>query len=42
LNNYKSDYAQMREQMFYNQNVPEFEALIDRLNDLKIRIIKLK
>ena len=35
--NYKSDYAQMKEQMIYDDNAPEFETLIKRLNDLLIQ-----
>lgn len=40
--NYKSDYAQMKEQMIYDDNAPEFETLIKRLNDLLIRVKKLR
>jgi len=39
---WKSDYAQMLEDMIYEESKPTFEQLIDSLNELKIALQKLK
>lgn len=40
--NYKMDYSQMKEQMIYGDDVPEFEVLMSRLTELMSRIKELK
>jgi hypothetical protein len=39
---YRKDYSQMKEQMIYGHNIPEFEVLISRLTELKTRIKEIK
>ncbi|MEO7044512.1 MAG: nucleotidyl transferase AbiEii/AbiGii toxin family protein [Ferruginibacter sp.] len=41
MERYKNDYAQMKEQMIYGENVPEFETLILRLKVLLEKIKRL-
>lgn len=42
LDAFKKDYNQMREQMIYGENIPDFELLIDRLKELLNKFRKLK
>ena len=42
MEEWKSDYAKMKEDMIYEENKPSFEDLINNLNELKIKLQALK
>ena len=42
MEEWKADYAKMKEDMIYEENKPSFEDLINNLNELKIKLQALK
>ena len=42
MEEWKSDYAKMKEDMIYEENKPSFEDLINNLNELRTKLQALK
>jgi predicted nucleotidyltransferase component of viral defense system len=41
MDDWKTDYAKMKEDMIYEENKPTFEDLIDNLNELRVHLQKI-